>query len=180
MTKFLSVRPHGDDDAVKTCPSCGNSGLPDEAILCPRCRRALDNAPVAVARTDDALPATYACGHGVEDGRDRCRHCEGDPHRFALETPWGTVPVLDTGLQLGRDSAFSQHAAALAAADNLSRRHATLRPTDDGVLVEDQNSANGTFIDAIRLTPWQAELAREGAEIRLGADPPLVMRVVST
>jgi hypothetical protein len=121
----------------------------------------------------------YACGHQIEDGQADCTACADTGGRgFAVETPWGVVLVADASVQLGRDPAFSPHAAALASADNISRKHATLRPAIGGVLVEDQNSANGTFIDSIRLTPWQPELACEGAEIQLGSDPPLVLRVV--
>lgn len=48
--------------------------------------------------------------------------------------------------------------------DELSRRHCELRPTADGLWVEDLGSANGTFINDKRIT---RELIRPGDELRL-------------
>lgn len=50
------------------------------------------------------------------------------------------------------------------ATDELSRRHCELRPTADGLWVEDLGSANGTFINDKRVT---RELIRAGDELRL-------------
>lgn len=48
--------------------------------------------------------------------------------------------------------------------EEISRRHATVRPTPDGLLVEDLGSANGTFINGKRV---QTGLMRPGEELRL-------------
>lgn len=50
------------------------------------------------------------------------------------------------------------------AADEISRRHAQLRPTTDGLLVEDLESSNGTWINDTRV---QRGLLRPGDELRL-------------
>lgn len=50
------------------------------------------------------------------------------------------------------------------ATEELSRRHCELRPTPDGLWVEDLGSANGTFINDKRIT---RELIRAGDELRL-------------
>jgi pSer/pThr/pTyr-binding forkhead associated (FHA) protein len=47
--------------------------------------------------------------------------------------------------------------------DEISRRHAELRPSQDGVMVEDLGSANGTFVNDRRIT---RELIRHGDELR--------------
>jgi pSer/pThr/pTyr-binding forkhead associated (FHA) protein len=47
--------------------------------------------------------------------------------------------------------------------DEISRRHAELRPTPDGVVVEDLGSANGTYINDRRIT---RETLRPGDELR--------------
>lgn len=47
--------------------------------------------------------------------------------------------------------------------DEISRRHAELRPTPDGVVVEDLGSANGTYINDRRIT---RETLRAGDELR--------------
>ncbi|MCU0753959.1 MAG: FHA domain-containing protein [Xanthomonadales bacterium] len=50
------------------------------------------------------------------------------------------------------------------ATEELSRRHCEVRPTPDGLWVEDLGSANGTFINDKRVT---RELIRAGDELRL-------------
>lgn len=47
--------------------------------------------------------------------------------------------------------------------DEISRRHAELRPTPDGVVVEDLGSANGTYINDRRIT---RETLKAGDELR--------------
>jgi pSer/pThr/pTyr-binding forkhead associated (FHA) protein len=48
--------------------------------------------------------------------------------------------------------------------EEISRRHAQVKPTADGLLVEDLGSANGTFINGKRV---QTGLMRPGEELRL-------------
>lgn len=49
-------------------------------------------------------------------------------------------------------------------AEEVSRHHVRIKPTPDGVLVEDLNSANGTYIDGKRV---QSGLLKPGGELRL-------------
>ena len=51
-------------------------------------------------------------------------------------------------------------------ADEMSRRHAMVKPTPDGLAVEDQGSANGTYINNKRV---QQGFLRPGDELRLDA-----------
>lgn len=48
--------------------------------------------------------------------------------------------------------------------EEISRRHAQVKPTPDGLMVEDLGSANGTFINGKRV---QTGLMRPGEELRL-------------
>jgi hypothetical protein len=50
------------------------------------------------------------------------------------------------------------------ASDEISRRHAQVKPTQDGLAVEDLGSANGTFINGQRV---QNGLLKPGDELRL-------------
>ena len=50
------------------------------------------------------------------------------------------------------------------ASEEISRRHAMVKPTPDGLMVEDLGSANGTFINGKRV---QTGLMRPGEELRL-------------
>jgi len=49
-------------------------------------------------------------------------------------------------------------------ADEMSRRHALVKPTADGLIVEDQGSANGTYVNDKRV---QQGFLRPGDELRL-------------
>ncbi len=70
------------------------------------------------------------------------------------------------------------------ASEEISRRHARIRPTPIGLQVEDMGSSNGTFINGKRV---QEGLLRPGEELRLdnirfllvapGADVPAVSRL---
>ena len=175
---------------MRTCPTCGREGLSEAALLCPGCGRALSDSAVARVATQSAFPredggagqpATYPCGHVTEAGFDRCRFCDTDAQveLLSIEAPWGVV-VLGEDLCLGRDPAFSPHAAALAECDNVSRQHAVLRVSAEGVVVEDRYSENGTFIDGIRLGRGESRVASPGSEIRLASNPPVVFRVVES
>jgi pSer/pThr/pTyr-binding forkhead associated (FHA) protein len=71
--------------------------------------------------------------------------------------------------------------------EEISRRHAQVKPTADGLLVEDLGSANGTFINGKRV---QTGLMRPGEELRLdtirfllvapGMEMPAAQRAGST
>lgn len=93
---------------------------------------------------------------------------------MVLEWPWGTE-TLDRELIVGRDPEASPLALRLRDYGNLSRRHARLRPTAEGMWIEDLGSTNGVFINGQRLTPHQPQLLAESGEVRLAKD--FVVRV---
>lgn len=179
-------------DRLRTCASCGREGLDATALLCPQCGRVLDDEspaassrssiPAATAGSDRSATqsATYPCGHAIEPGAARCRFCDtGTSERsIGVDTPWGLLALGDEPLFLGRDPDFSPHAAELGRWDNVSRRHAVIRQSDGSVMVEDLYSANGTFIGELRLGAGERQVAPPGSEIKLGSDPPLVLRIV--
>ena len=179
-------------DRLRTCASCGRDGLEATALLCPQCGRVLDDersaaasrssTPSVAAASDPGATqsATYPCGHATEHGAARCRFCDtGTPGRsVGVDTPWGLLALGEAPLFLGRDPDFSPHAVELARWDNVSRRHVVLRQADGGVIVEDLYSANGTFIGELRLGSGERQLVPPGTEIKLGSDPPVVLRIV--
>jgi hypothetical protein len=68
---------------------------------------------------------------------------------------------VDRELVLGREN------ADLTVADGqMSRRHAAVRPSGDGVEVEDLGSLNGTFVNGVRIE--QTTALSSGAQIRCG------------
>lgn len=56
---------------------------------------------------------------------------------------------------------------------SVSRAHADVRITPDGVILTDRGSANGTFVDDVRLAPEQPVQLVHGSSIRIG---PFVLR----
>ena len=50
----------------------------------------------------------------------------------------------------------------------VSRHHAKLVCTNQGLTVIDLGSSNGTFLDGRRVAPWQSESVPVGAELNFG------------
>lgn len=67
----------------------------------------------------------------------------------------GIYPDVDLGLDGGYDA-------------GVSRRHAILTPASTGFLLEDLNSANGTFVNGRRLAPQAPTPVAHGDEIKFG------------
>ena len=55
-----------------------------------------------------------------------------------------SVPIPPQGLVVGRDATVSQ---LLLAAEGVSRRHATLVASAQGLILTDQQSSNGTYLE---------------------------------
>jgi pSer/pThr/pTyr-binding forkhead associated (FHA) protein len=72
-----------------------------------------------------------------------------------------TFPV-PAQLTIGR----AQECDISIASEEISRRHATVKPTPEGLLVEDLNSANGTYINGQLV---QSGVLKAGDELRLDA-----------
>lgn len=106
-------------------------------------------------------PARPAPAAGVADGRTRVR---ATLPRFILRGV--------SGATLGKTFAVTDNAVIgrqpdcdiAIPAEEISRHHAKLRVTPEGLLVEDMGSANGTFINGQRV---QNGLLKPGEELRL-------------
>jgi len=51
---------------------------------------------------------------------------------------------------------------------SVSLRHALIRPSSSGVVLIDENSTNGTYLNATRLVPGAAKLLSDGDRIQIG------------
>lgn len=71
---------------------------------------------------------------------------------------FGRTQSLHASIGVGR----ADDAGLVLAGDGISRQHARLTPADEGVMVEDLGSANGTFVNGRRIS---REFARHGDEI---------------
>jgi predicted component of type VI protein secretion system len=116
-----------------------------------------------VVAVDKAASAAVSVKRGAEeeDGRTKIRSVLP---RFVLRgvsgPTFGKVFPIAGPTVIGRQDGCD----IMIATDELSRRHCELRPTADGLWVEDLGSANGTFINDKRIT---RELIRAGDELRL-------------
>jgi hypothetical protein len=73
-----------------------------------------------------------------------------------------SIPLRDNPVTIGR----ANDSTLVLADDYASNRHARLTPTDNGWLVEDMGSTNGTFLDRTKVTAPTAVAL--GMPIRIG------------
>ncbi|HXD57089.1 MAG TPA: FHA domain-containing serine/threonine-protein kinase [Thermoleophilaceae bacterium] len=113
--------------------------------------RAAVDAPAAVDLTVDTTPAETAEATGAL--------------RLLVTAGFGVGQELlvEDEVVLGRLETLD---GALAPDEEISRRHARVYRADDGFLVEDQQSANGTFVNGERID--EPRLLRTGDELGIG------------
>lgn len=131
-----------------------------DGVTCPGCQRHHPPGTVRCPDTMKLLP------------REPAR--PGMALALPGRAPIALVPGVD--VLLGRDPGSP---IALGCADNVSRSHARVRAEPGRVVVEDLESANGTFLDDERLTPHRPVVAYEGMVIRLGSKPPTRLTVTA-
>jgi pSer/pThr/pTyr-binding forkhead associated (FHA) protein len=86
-------------------------------------------------------------------------------------------PLAGSSIDVERELVIGRQAADVTIPDEeLSRRHAAVRPVDQGVIVEDLGSLNGTYVDGERLTA--PVTLTSDATIRVGRSE-LALSVVS-
>jgi pSer/pThr/pTyr-binding forkhead associated (FHA) protein len=80
---------------------------------------------------------------------------------------------------LGRHPKLSKHAGRLRD-DTVSRRHATIGVRPDGEpWIRDEFSANGTYVNNVKLAPGGEQTLRHGDRIRLGEVLQLKVQLVA-
>jgi len=175
---------------VKVCPSCHRENSPG-AIRCG-CGAALAQVSLTEAAPLQPEPALKAsaeitpvpcvhCAALLPPASAACPYCGESLEieaRWMVEWPWGEAAI-DRELMIGRDLEASPLAAQLQQYRNLSRRHARLWPTAEGLWIEDLGSTNGVFVNEKRLTPHQPLLLTESGLLRLAKDFVVRLRVES-
>jgi pSer/pThr/pTyr-binding forkhead associated (FHA) protein len=118
---------------------------------------AVDKAPAAAG---PVAPVTFNRDSQEEDGRTKVRQALP---KFMLRgvsgITFGKVFPIHGTTVIGRQEGCGIQISS----DEISRRHAELRPTPDGVMVEDLGSANGTWVNDRRVT---REMLKHGDELR--------------
>lgn len=169
-------------------PDCGHGGFVP-ARRCADCGRAAGAPPASGTVVDHpAQPraATGGAGSGHVDsgGVDSGGAGSGGagsggaaPGTVRLRFPWGGEELAAGGVvRVGRES--SPFAERLSPYANVSRRHAEFRSTGGQLLVIDQQSVNGTFVNDEQLEPMRPHVVRPGDVVRFGAGLRVVIEEV--
>ena len=157
------------------CPSCGRKHRPG-TLFCNECgiylpmngplgtEPILDrDMPAVKATASDTEPEVGATGHLsailririLSSGREiQLPHAE-DLQIGRLDAAHGIFPDLDLTPDGGLEG-------------GVSRRHCKIYEDDGQYYVEDLGSANGTFLDGERLTPYLPHMLRHGNTLQLG------------
>ena len=125
----------------------------------------------------DSGATCFACGGliGNEQWASTASQSKSDASsQLLVMLPNGVRKELVAGVFLGRDLAHAgqQTASALGSLMGVSRSHAWLCSSGNGVIVVDLGSRNGTWLGTERLQPWTSRFIDDTdlpVEIRLGA-----------
>jgi hypothetical protein len=153
---------------LRACPTCQYDNNIYQ-VVCAQCGVRLDDEtlptpPLISARFELPIPHSHHPGH------------VWPPYAVELFVTGEHIPIL-LPLQgtavLGRSESdqAEQHVDLTiygARALGVSRRHATIRFSDEDCLLEDLASSNGTWLNGNRLTPYQPHPLQSGDMIRLG------------
>jgi hypothetical protein len=84
--------------------------------------------------------------------------------------PWGACTPIDRMLKIGRDPEFSPFARQLWADPRISRRHAELEPSAEGIVLRDLGSSNGTYRGDKLLPHRGSSLLSQDVQLRFGTN----------
>jgi|GEM_PF-1117415 len=185
---------------LKICPTCGFGNVPTSPF-CSECGVSL----VAIAPSELVEPTTgkfqgNSCSVGrracpdcnAENnvGAERCVYCDcalGSVEHGAVQClieliwPWGKERLTQS-LRIGREPPATETLIKAIIAhgyDNVSRSHADMcqDSTTGEVTVVDLGSANGTFIDGIRIPANKPTALKNGAVVRFAANLSVVIQI---
>ncbi len=143
-----------NDEGYRFCRRCGRALVTREAPLDPASPASLPTTPAAAAIAPSEPPPTHRllAIAGLLAGR--------------------SFTIGPAGLAVGRDPANCQ---VVIADDEISRLHAWLGMNERGeVVVRDRHSANGTFVNKVRI---QERVLRPTDEICFGSGRPHLFRI---
>jgi hypothetical protein len=150
------------------CPDCQYENMLNQ-VECLQCGVRLDDdtlptSPFSSARFAESLRQAYLPGHTLP------------PYALALFVTGEESPILlpnQEQIVLGRTaSTVSELCLDLtsygARSLGVSRRHATITFSDDGCILEDLDSSNGTWLNGSQLVAYRPYPLQNGDVIRLG------------
>ncbi len=157
------------------CPSCGHKHRPG-TLFCSECGEYLptggplrtgaipkEKLPVSQASPWDSgsagkageAPRVSLCIKVLSTGRQIQLPSTPEVHIGRLDADHGIFPDLDLTPDGGLD-------------EGVSRRHCKIHRQGSTFLIEDVGSANGTFLNGQRLTPYLPHVLKDGDEVQVG------------
>ena len=157
------------------CPSCGRKHRPG-TLFCSECGVYLptggplrteplpeEELPVSRANPWASEPVEEPsepspvplCIKVAATGREIQLPATAEVHIGRLDAAHGIFPDLDLSPDGGLEGGVSRH-------------HCKIHQRGSTYLVEDVGSANGTFLDGQRLTPYLPHVLKDGDELQLG------------
>lgn len=160
-----------------TCPSCGHIN-PQGALYCDQCWAVLQTTRSDPRRTTLTVSAVRV-DDPVTDGRQTTRTAHLGklaPYAIAIYVEDRDEPLivsLISQVALGRatesDVQTRIDLSPFGAREKgVSRQHCTLKRIGGGMMIQDMGSSNGTWMDGVRLQPYQPTLIVSGARLQLG------------
>lgn len=168
------------------CPDCDTRHHPG-TLFCDACGAAVH--PVARAYLEVTAPGSRRAGvpaNKIAQMRDESSRgvepaiagpadkLKAGPLRITIPGQGAVIVLQSELIQVGRADPDADSAPALdltpygGLAHGVSRRHATIQWVEDGYVILDQHSINGTWLDGIRLVPGYAYQIPPGAEVLFG------------
>jgi hypothetical protein len=170
-----TLRP-GSQSAYVICPKCNHQNRPG-TLNCQQCNTLLVGVSITTTRTlgvpPELAPAQPAGTTRV--GSDRFE----TTMTLVLQIPGAARPItikpsevpevmfgrLDATAQIYPQVDLTPYAAFQL---GISRKHACIRLKEQQLFLHDFKSANGTYLNGLRVTEDTPQLLRNGDEIKLG------------
>jgi len=159
------------------CPACGHENLAG-ALLCAKCYELLVSIP-----TDGTATLAFAPGTDSSNMKPPATSLASEapvspkePNTVVLHFGAQLEPLvlrINNEAILGRESTrrtarFRVDLGPYGALEKgVSRMHILLRRTDNGLIIEDMGSSNGSWLNGVRLNPYVATPVKSGDRVRL-------------
>lgn len=170
----LQLGPHGASLRIPAGNQVQVNGRKVDGMIALRAGDVLGIGAVQARLVAMQAAATDGAGARVQSAEMAATAVRPVVPRYVLRAvsgnAFGRTQPVHASLVVGR----AEDAGLLLDGHGISRQHARLTPADDGVMVEDLGSANGTFVNGRRIS---REIARHGDEI--GFDTQRFRLVVS-
>lgn len=157
---------------VRRCPACEADNAAD-AAECVSCGNLLAGVePIDLhAEASPAAPPVSQTTAIAEPPTATSSARRDQPGAYRLRWPWGEIVNLTEPLFVGRVPPAPEALAQRLEIDypNVSRIHAEIYASAEGVFVRDLGSLNGTFVDGERIAPYVPHRLHVHATLRFAS-----------